>query len=268
MSLIKRPVSLEDLLRLKRAERPPAEFWEQFDRQLRAKQLAALVEKRPWWRALPMMFSGLRRYHLPLGATAILALTFITIREYQNATPSVAPELVTSIATRSSTPEVAAIELAPVNEPSATVAENTVAAEPAEDAAAASSTSFASAMPLFGAGAQPAPKDITPSARAIAANLAAAQAAAPAATRALLSGLNGFETRAAVVRAPREPLAQMTTPSEVRRSRWLSAMATTVSANDPQVQTGDRVLTHISEDRLYDEVHRFGARGDRFSVRF
>ena len=45
----KRPVSVEDLLRLKRAERPPDSFWADFDRQLRAKQLAALVEKRPWW---------------------------------------------------------------------------------------------------------------------------------------------------------------------------------------------------------------------------
>ena len=41
----KRSVSLEDLLRLKRAERPPESYWADFDRQLRAKQLAALVEK-------------------------------------------------------------------------------------------------------------------------------------------------------------------------------------------------------------------------------
>jgi hypothetical protein len=41
----KRPIQIEDILRLKRAERPPAEFWGEFDRQLRAKQLAALVSK-------------------------------------------------------------------------------------------------------------------------------------------------------------------------------------------------------------------------------
>ena len=58
-----RPVTLEDILRLKRNERPPAEFWTQFDRELRAKQLAALVEKRPWWRTIsrPRVFAGLRR---------------------------------------------------------------------------------------------------------------------------------------------------------------------------------------------------------------
>ena len=76
----KRPVTLEDLLRLKRAERPPAEFWAQFDRQLRAKQLAALVEKRPWWRT--RVFAGWSRIHLPLGAAAVLALTFVTVRDF------------------------------------------------------------------------------------------------------------------------------------------------------------------------------------------
>ena len=81
-------VTLEDLLRLKRAERPPAEFWNQFERELRAKQLAALVVKRPWWRTLPARaFAGFSRYHLPLGATAVLAITFLSVREYQTVTP-------------------------------------------------------------------------------------------------------------------------------------------------------------------------------------
>jgi len=39
-------VTLEDLLCLKRAERPPPEFWSEFERELRQKQLAALVERR------------------------------------------------------------------------------------------------------------------------------------------------------------------------------------------------------------------------------
>src|SRR5262245_42366635 len=68
----KRPVTLEDLLSLKRAERPPAEFWTRFERDLRAKQLAALVEKRPWWQSMPRLFAGFSRYHLPIGATAVV----------------------------------------------------------------------------------------------------------------------------------------------------------------------------------------------------
>ena len=68
-------MTLEDILRLKRAERPSAEFWSQFDRELRVKQLAALVEKRPWWRTISLgrILGGVRRFHLPLGATAVLA---------------------------------------------------------------------------------------------------------------------------------------------------------------------------------------------------
>ena len=77
----RRPVTIEDLVRLKRAERPPAEFWPEWDRQLRTKQLAAILDKRPWWRdALPRLGLALGRYHLPLGATAILALTILTVR--------------------------------------------------------------------------------------------------------------------------------------------------------------------------------------------
>src|SRR5262245_24256276 len=76
-----RPVAIEDLLRLKRAERPPPEFWTTFDRSLRAKQLAALVEKRPWWRSRPQIFAGVfSRYRLPLGAGAVVALAFVALR--------------------------------------------------------------------------------------------------------------------------------------------------------------------------------------------
>src|SRR5688572_24287930 len=78
----KQPITVEDLLRLKRAERPAPEFWTEFDRQLRAKQLAALVAKRPWWQTLPR-FSLLARYRIPLGAAAVVALTAFTVRHYQ-----------------------------------------------------------------------------------------------------------------------------------------------------------------------------------------
>ena len=100
----KRPVTLEDLFRLKRAERPPAEFWARFDHELRAKQLAAIVEKRPWWRTLPSAFGSLSRYHVPLGATAILALTVLTVREYRSTVPqsvSEAPKDLTAAASSS-----------------------------------------------------------------------------------------------------------------------------------------------------------------------
>jgi hypothetical protein len=78
-------VSLGELLRLKRAERPEPEFWARFEQDLRAKQLAAIVEKRPWWVALrlPLATRALSRWtvKLPLGAAAVLALSVVVVRE-------------------------------------------------------------------------------------------------------------------------------------------------------------------------------------------
>jgi hypothetical protein len=85
-------VTVEDLLRLKRAERPADEFWTNFERELRQKQLTALLEKRPWWQGLPQFLA--RRAYLPVGATAILAFTLVSVKYYtpvQLAAVAVAP---------------------------------------------------------------------------------------------------------------------------------------------------------------------------------
>jgi len=73
----KSPVTVEDLLRLKKMERPGAEFWSQFERELRQKQLTALVQKRRWWHDLPVLLS--RRVYVPAGAAAIVAFTLVTV---------------------------------------------------------------------------------------------------------------------------------------------------------------------------------------------
>ncbi len=73
-------VTVEDLLRLKRAERPAPEFWSNFERELRQKQLTALLEKRPWWHEIPQFLA--RRAYLPVGATAILAFTLVSVKYY------------------------------------------------------------------------------------------------------------------------------------------------------------------------------------------
>src|SRR5688572_21416196 len=74
----KSPVSIEDLLRLKTAERPDAEFWSHFEKELRQKQLTALVRKRRWWHEVPVLLS--RRVYMPAGAAAIVAFTLVTVR--------------------------------------------------------------------------------------------------------------------------------------------------------------------------------------------
>jgi len=71
-------VTLEDLLRLKRAERPRPDFWSNFEQELRQKQLTALVQKRRWWHEVPVLLN--RRIYVPAGAAAIIAFTAVSVR--------------------------------------------------------------------------------------------------------------------------------------------------------------------------------------------
>ena len=268
----KPPVTLEDLLRLKRAERPAAEFWQRFDRELRTKQLAALVERKPWWKRVPQLIAGIARRPLPLGATAVLVLSFVTFREYR--VPAPGSDLV----------------LAAVQSPAAQVAANTsMQIEPAGplsvDAAvlpvydareneAATTVAVASVEPAVPVELSPrrvsllgSMSDSQASDR-IAANLAAVQAAEPAVTRSLLGGTRGFETRALPARTPAvDPLAQMTHPSEARRARIQSAMAMMSSLERPS-RTATRVTSQISNERLYDQNHRLEGSGNQLSFKF
>ena len=75
-------VTVEDLLHMKRTERPPPEFWAGFERELRQKQLAALVERRSWWHGPAATLNRFGWLRLPVGAMAVLAVTLVSIRHY------------------------------------------------------------------------------------------------------------------------------------------------------------------------------------------
>jgi hypothetical protein len=83
-------VTLEELLRLKRAERPAEDFWARFDQELRAKQLAAIVDQRPWWRIRWIGPSKLARYSTSLAAAMSLGAALVAVREYFPTVPMVA----------------------------------------------------------------------------------------------------------------------------------------------------------------------------------
>ncbi|MDX2186090.1 MAG: hypothetical protein SFV32_04085 [Opitutaceae bacterium] len=75
-----RQVTLEDLLRLKRAERPAPEFWVNFEAELRRKQLAAAIEqRRPWWHI--SLSSRFLRLGVPVGAAAAVAFAWVSLRK-------------------------------------------------------------------------------------------------------------------------------------------------------------------------------------------
>lgn len=279
----KNQITLEDLLRLKRAERPPAEFWPEFERELRAKQLAALVTRRPWWRTLPQRaFAGLARYHLPLGATAVLALTFISVREYQTAAPerSLVPNAgASSVAATSASAEteVAAVNSgaivlslpargefsamsAPVDEIASTEAVEERATEPQ---ALAGNVSAMNALVGVAVGVE---RDESPSARSIAGNFTAVQTTEGQFNRSLLDNQRGFETRVMPARAV-DPLAQMTPPSQARRARYLGkALPASAATTAPAGRSSERLANRISDDRLYDSVSRYAFGGDRVSL--
>jgi hypothetical protein len=80
--------TLEALLRLKREESPDAAFWADFEVRMRQKQLAAIIEPKPWWLGVSLV---LRRFSLPalvVTSGAAAAFAFVVMR---NGAPVTAP---------------------------------------------------------------------------------------------------------------------------------------------------------------------------------
>lgn len=274
-----RPITLEDLLRLKRAERPPGEFWGEFDRKLREKQLAALVAKRPWWQRLPQVWPTFVRYRVALGATAVVALTVVSLRDTSEEAISDSPLGSTAAVVSGAgfAPVVAAVT---IEEPvvDAAVDSSSVASlakaevqEPVLDVVRAESLTPREVTRLVALGggnvAEPEMESLSPANRVIAANLAELRSSEQSSTVRLLGSTNGFEARAMPTRVTVEPLQQITPPSESRRSRLLTAMVAT-SAIEASARSTDRAVSRLEEERLYDQIQRFGAKGDRFNFRF
>jgi len=261
----RRRVSVEDLLRIKRAERPPAEFWSEWDRQLRTKQLAAILDKRPWWRdALPRLGTALGRYHLPIGATAILALTFLTVREYRSVN--------TENTVRAATP-VARVDAQPSNLGVTNAGLRQPANATGDEVAVASAQPQEISRPIT---LMPATRDSAadamsrPAAREIAANLAVARATDPGLAR-ILKSVAGYELSAPRVPAE-EPLARVAALHDTRQGR-LQVFATNATyapgTNSAVSRFHDRQVSSLSEDQLYETtIHRLGANGDRAWLKF
>ena len=278
-----RPITIEDLLRLKRAERPAAEFWSTFDQELRAKQLAALVGKRPWWQTLPMAFFRLGRYRIALGASAVVAVTFFSVHDRQptsatqpETVPAAGPVVIQDVPAAAPILFEPAYELAGAEMPvePAPVAQNEdlapQSAAPAVVAVAQVQPSEEPrALPMEWAimAARDADSEPPPTTRGLVLNVGAVSSLDSVSTHSLLDVNSEFETRAMPARVAVEPLQQMRPPGETRRSRLLTAMVSSASL-ESSTRTTARAASRIEEERLYDQIHRFGARGDRVRIRF
>lgn len=74
----KKPVTVEDLLKIKRHEKPSEAFWARFDRELQEKTWMALAKKPSF---LERLSSILRPVVLPIGAAAAFLFVFFVYNE-------------------------------------------------------------------------------------------------------------------------------------------------------------------------------------------
>ncbi len=267
----KTTVTLEDLLRVKRAEQPPAEFWSQFERDMRAKQLAAIVEPRPWWAPLIRMGARAAHFQLPVGAAAILVVSFITVREYRS------PELSSMYVPKTAVQEVSSEAIANLSShlPSSENQTSVAMLTPNDSAVSVSESVDVASAPVATSPVSHSAQVInlptvdrepSPSERYIAANLAAAQAADPS----LMDDVFGPSMRPSQTRQPmRDPLAQVAASGESRRSRLLAtALPVNAGSGEAVLSANDRVARHLTEERLYDTISRVGLKGDRVAIKF
>ena len=287
--------TLEALLRLKRSEKPDDLFWEQFDHRLRQKQLAAIIEPRPWWLGLVLVGRRFAPAGLPLSAAAAALVAVIALRSESPFASAPAPAKIASVAHVARTPGVpaeagATAPLSVVRDNSSTsvplpVESGSDSSEASGPAAPLGLESAVGAIAAADAGsAAPAvvdtsvvetlleiataPANPTASERTIEENLAVIRAEQPefASTNLPLSPQGG----AALEADASEPVLKMEVRNP-RHARVLLAMA-----DNPAVETA-RAIGHLrdglarsldDEDSLAGSASRLGVGGDRFSVSF
>jgi hypothetical protein len=264
-------VSLEDLFTLKRAERPPAEFWDTFQRDFHSRQRAAAIEPKRWWFVLPRIFAGMARFQMPMGAAAVLAVTFLSFREYSEPGFEVA---------YTATPTVAAVLMTPqdesLDEPQAEVVVNeqteALIASLAEEPDSTQATNLLAISPMVvwaGVSAVAAvAASESPSARSIAANLAAVQANGGS-----IRGLMGVsELNLSTPKPSSDPLTEVTLPTDSRDRLFAyqpnAAKDGSSIDNGQGVDIHSRLASQLSDDLLYDSVRRVTAGGDRLTLKF
>jgi len=266
-------VTLEDLLRLKRAERPDAEFWGKFERELRQKQLTALLQKRPWWQELPQLLA--RRSYLPLGATAVLAFTLVSIKYYAPSQLAQEETRLNDSATVAGNMTVTSSAISPVTPvSSALLNRNDQAVSRLDDrtALAAMNVEMPAAdqnievqMPQMVA-----PKEIeTPSARSIAANLARLEQSEPELINSVVGNRLSSPARLQTASLQVNDLASMPT-SASKRSRLLAQYSDRQLAPEPTAPAivRERLSRRLGDPDLYDRISRLGVRGDAVSLKF
>ena len=266
-----RKITVEDLLRFKRAERPPAEFWVKFESEIRAKQLAAIVSRRPWWVGASRIFPLVYRHQAFIGMAAAVTLTWAgvhymggsgdIVKGAPASSPGPAPTFAAAVpahfeeavvpATVSQTTREEIVSPAAEAE---TVQRLVAVSSPSHVTQAPSAPRDAGARISFGDGTS-----IT---------LADFHEAPPEASRRDVFGSDReFEASVAPLNQPvSEPLARMD-PSEERRARLLAPALPAYSSGAAHAPASDWMRSRSSNDRMYESMDPYGS-NDRAMVGF
>lgn len=255
-----RKITVEDLLRLKRAERPAAEFWSNFEHELRQKQLTALMQKRPWWQELPRLF--VRRAYLPVGAAAILGFTLVTIKYY-------APLQLAPAAALSQQSESPPVRVDPAAVSSPLLNHDDPAARLMDDRAVV----LVSAIPAPTVAANQTAANLpsvlleTPSARSIAANRARLEVSEPELMKTILGSRLSPSARMQTASAPMIELASLSTGA-AKRSRMLANYSDRQLAPEPTAPAlvRERLSRRLGDTDYVERFNRIGVRGDQVSL--
>jgi hypothetical protein len=86
-------VKLEELLRMKRAEKPDKAFWSDFDRELHQRMLRTLVRKDPWYIQLLRALSGRISQTTAVVAAAAVVAMMVVRPAFVDATNPAEPQL-------------------------------------------------------------------------------------------------------------------------------------------------------------------------------
>jgi hypothetical protein len=262
----KRPkVTVEDLLHLKRAERPAPEFWGNFERELRQKQLTALLEKRPWWQEIPQFLA--RRAYLPVGATAILAFTLVSVEYYAPAHLAEAENL--PAGSPVAVDREVKVSLIPVSSPLVNRSESVESATegpvevPSIPVASEVSTDVVELMPLLVA---PSAAE-TPSARLLAANFTRLEQSETDFGRHDLNARLSPTVREQVAASATEELASVPTNSS-RRNRLLAQYSGRQLNPEPAppAVVRERLARRLGNTETSDRSNRFARDIDTFST--
>jgi hypothetical protein len=260
----KHQVTVEDLLRLKRAERPPEEFWTTFESELRAKQLAAIVVRRPLWSRASRLFAPFYCHSVSMGAVAALALAWVGVR-YEGGSAQ-APQIVSMAKVQPSVaaaPVRVAQVVQPVVAPPVQTA-TTVVAMPAPAPVAVASVSHVMQAPVT-VQAEAASRE--PFAEGIQVTFADFRAAAPEAQHEVFGSDRDFEASVTPVRQQAsEPLSQMD-PSAERRARLLAPALPSYASAGASSLPRDWMKERSSDDRMYESMDLYGS-NDRAVVGF